>query len=94
MTFKTYKEAHAALMDADRNRSRVFNRVMDKQCGGRANVDRLTAPEWDRAYHRAQRHPDVREADDVYRAISQYIREHFPNAERRANARLARSMGF
>lgn len=94
MTFKSYREAHAALLDADRNRGRVFNRILDKQNGGPAAVDRLGSRAYDRAIERARRHPNVREADEQYRAISEHIKEHWATAEAIANRRLARTMGL
>jgi hypothetical protein len=94
VSYRTYREAHDALMDADRNRSRTLNRVMDEQAGGRSRVDRMSNAAYERALARARRHPDYREANEAFDAISRYIREKFPTGERRANARLARDMGF
>jgi hypothetical protein len=90
LTFHSYREAHIALLNADRDRVRALHRALPDQ----DKLDRMSDAAYDRAYDRARQHPDVQAADKAYSEISRYIKDHFPEAERRANRRLARKMGF
>lgn len=91
MTYTSYSQAHAALMELDRARTRV-HRLLEDRYYGPVKIARMRPHEYSRAMARIDRHPDMREANDAYFALSAEIAKRWPREEARANRALARSM--